>query len=187
MPDHDVVTVTDATELATTLAAADEAGRGWCLEGVATPGDRLRVRLGGRLALVSMVGGAMVEVGGGVALATLAQYVQTQTGVAPGWPLDATTSVALALAGGGEPQGPIDHIVEQMSQSIVEVEVARASTRATEWWDRDTLFHGDDRPNLPSDAVVAVVIVRMAAAAAAVDHRMRRAARNGPGTASAGG
>lgn len=170
MAEQQLVTVTSAAALAAALADLGDDVPVLSTSGDADAGPR--IRLAGQLAELTMVGDALVEVGGGVTLATLAQYVQSQTGVAPGWPLDTATTVAGALFPRRRPGPTVAAIVRQMSKSIVEVEVARGASGTVETWDGATIFDDDQQVLLPVDAVVATVTVGMAAAAAAVrgDH-----------------
>jgi len=107
-------------------------------------------------------------VGGGVTLSSLSQYVQSQVGVAPGWPLGGHVTVAGALAAASDMPPVVTAIVAAMSKAVVEVEVMRSTTRAAEVWSRSMLWRHGSTVGLPDDAVVVSVTASVAAAALAV-------------------
>lgn len=168
MGEHDdTTTVTTGAELARAIGAAMDDGESWSVIG--SPREAHRVLdLAGDLGELAMLGDAQVRVGGGVRLDTLSQYVQSQVGVAPGWPMGTGVTVAAAMSGDLPAGHPARAVLRQMSNALVEVEVARGSTRTTEMWDTSTVVGDDGSVELPGDAVVAHVIVGLAAAAAAV-------------------
>lgn len=160
--------VTTPRELADEMARVEHAGGAWQVAGMPTAReDAVTLVLDGLLASVTAVGDGLVEVGGGVTLATLSQYLQSQVGVAPGWPLDAEVTVAGALADAAHAPKAIARIVAAMSEAVVEVEVMRASTRAAEVWPRSALWQHPPAVGLPRDSAVVSVTASVAAAGAA--------------------
>lgn len=167
MPETTVVTT--PRELADEMARVAQAGGAWQVAGTPTVrDDAVTIVLDGPLAAVTAMGDGLVEVGGGVTLATLSQYLQSQVGVAPGWPLDARVTVAGALADAVHAPAAIARIIAAMSEAVVEVEIMRASTRATEVWPRATLWEHPPAVGLPDDGAVVSVTASVAAAGAAV-------------------
>ncbi len=93
------IEVTTSSELAGAMARVDDQGDRWQVAGAGdTDPAAVTLRLAGRLAEVTVVGDGLVEVGGGVTLASLSQYVQSQLGYAPGWPLAGGVTVAGVMA-----------------------------------------------------------------------------------------
>ncbi|HKJ54690.1 MAG TPA: hypothetical protein VJ978_01770 [Nitriliruptoraceae bacterium] len=163
------IVVTSSSQVAAAMGEAVDAGRRWQVAGavVEDPGA-VTLTLAGRLAEVTVVGDGLVEVGGGVTLASLSQYVQSQLGYAPGWPLAGGVTVAGALVGSADAPPAVSGIVSAMSNAVVEVEVVRSSTRAAEIWDREHLWPTTFDVGLPDDGVVVAVTISVVAAASAV-------------------
>lgn len=177
------IIVRTASGLATAMHDVEQAGRRWQVVGVTRPDDTaVALSLQGRLAQVTVVGDGMVEVGGGVTLASLSQYVQSQLGYAPGWPVTGSVTVAGVLADTVAPPAAVAAIVMAMSKAVVEVEVMRASTQAAELWDRGRFWSDGTTVGLPADAVVVRATFSVVAAAAAVAE-----AGSGDGSGSATG
>lgn len=165
----DTIVVRTPRDLADAMADIEVTGGAWQVAGAPSPrADAVTLALGGRMADVTALGDGLVEVGGGVTLASLAQYAQSQVGVAPGWPLLGDVTVAGALAAAPETPPAVEAIVVAMSKAVVEVEVVRSSTRAAEVWSRSMLWRHGSAAGLPDDAVVVSVTASVAAAASAV-------------------
>lgn len=169
------IEVTTSSELVAAMGEVGGRGDRWQVAGVGVVQPAaVTLRLAGRLAEVTVVGDGLVEVGGGVTLATLSQYVQSQLGYAPGWPLAGDVTVAGVMAGSAQPPPGVTPIVEAMSEAVVEVEVVRASTMAAEIWQRAQLWPTDSDVGLPADSVVVAVTISVVAAAEAVAAIRRR-------------
>lgn len=161
------ITVTDVADLATALSSLPATRGSWRVVGQGQSGPDaplpdVLVHLAGRLADVVAVGGGLVDVGGGVTLPVLAQSLQAHLGVAPGLPLHEPLTVGGLLVTAGS-LSPVARAVRvAMSDALVEVEVHRTSTSATEVWSRDLLWQHDDEVGLPDDAVVVRATFRLA-------------------------
>lgn len=165
----DTIVVTTARDLADAMVEVETAGGTWQVAGVPSPRpDAATLVLGGSMADVTALGDGLVEVGGGVTLSSLSQYVQSQVGVAPGWPLGGHVTVAGALAAATDTPPAVAAIISAMSKAVVEVEVMRSTTRAAEVWSRSMLWQHGSAVGLPDDAVVVSVTASVAAAASAV-------------------
>lgn len=180
------VIVRTTSSLATAMHDVEQTGKSWQVVGAPRPDPAaVSLSLQGQLAQVTVVGDGMVEVGGGVTLASLLQYVQSHLGYAPGWPMTGSVTVAGAMADTAvDPPAAIGRIVAVMSKSIVEIEVMRASTLAAELWERARLWTDGATAGLPADAAVVRATFSVTAAAAAVtaDEAGRR-----PGSVTTGG
>lgn len=171
----ETILITTPRDLADAMADIEATGGPWQVAGVPSPRpDAVTLVLGGRMADVTALGDGLVEVGGGVTLASLSQYVQSQVGVAPGWPLRDDVTVAGALTAVADAPPAVAAIIAAMSNAVVEIEVMRATTRAAEVWARSMLWQHGSAVGLPDDAVVVSVLASVAAASAAV------AAKPGP-------